>query len=96
MLIETISYLKVGSGSARLNKKGNYLGTCYHVFNQCSSVASIIHISKCLLLHPQPTLTVTRKRLYSPFPFIQKLDIANVFTKSPYIYGLRNADSKAR
>lgn len=34
ILIETISYLKVGSGSARLNKKENYLGTCYHVFYQ--------------------------------------------------------------
>lgn len=75
MLIETVSYLKVGSGIARLNKKENYLGTCCRVFNQCSSVASIIHMSKCLLLHPQPTLTGIRKRLYSPFPFIQKFGI---------------------
>lgn len=75
MLIETVSYLKVGSGIARLNKKENYLGTCCRVINQCSSVASIIHMSKCLLLHPQPTLTGIRKRLYSPFPFIQKFGI---------------------
>jgi hypothetical protein len=63
MLIETISYLKVGSGSARLNKKENYLGTCYHVFNQCSSVASIIHISKCLLASPSTNIDSYKEKV---------------------------------
>lgn len=87
MLIETISYLKVGSGSARL-KKGKLPR---HLLSCILSVASIIHITKCLLIHPQPTLRDIR-RLYSPFPFIQKFGIAEFFTKSPYIYVLRNSD----
>lgn len=64
-----------------------------HLRSRISSVPVCIRNShqQCPLLQPLPTLTVLRKRLDSPFLLVQKLGIAELFTKSPYIYVLRNA-----
>lgn len=79
MLIETISYLKVGSRSSRLNKKENYLGTCDQVFKQCRSVASVIHTPAMPAASASTNIDSSRKRLYSPFQFCSKSGLCQTF-----------------